>query len=342
MLDVLEGDWAEREAEDDGVVEVARRGSLIAKYVAVQGGVRKIVRAIFADGSAKSRGEFQEVWKNETRERAEKADSFRRPLQKVNIEEGEFGDYMLSSDEEEFDSGEDGDSLDAQAVSRPESKPKSFPSGAAAFGGTAALKLRMRLLSILSTLSASLPDIFCNLTKLYDLYLTNIRPLFLPTFLALLAPQSLSTFPPDAASSLVQYIARSLLEPAAPTPTMDELNWEIIATYYAPWAAAGGVVGENGKVAVCVESLVGMMMREVGFGDDGSMTANSREKNLLWAKIEEGCQRREAQAKSGGRRRRKGEAGAEASYEVEKGLEVAFLAGARTRLAIVLGVKPQV
>ena len=371
MLSVLEDDWALADAEDEENDSYERRKeSLLAKFASGRESERRIMRAVFADGSSSSLNEFPEIWKNECRERREKEKSTPRPSKKtkINLEEGEFGERgFLSSSS----SDEDEDDLPSSPLSPSTSPPSmtysnsttltTFPDGSLALGGTPALALRMRLLSLLSTLATALPSTFTPLSSLYSLSLDRIRPLALPTFLSLLTPQSLSPFAPDVASSLVQYVARSLLEAAAPASSLDELDWGIFEVAYAPYAAAGegkgGVVGENGKVGVCVEALLGMLVREVGVlgeereGDSRRHSLGSQESGFSRAvaverekvskAVREGCERRLERARKGGRRSRKGEAGAKRDWEEERRVELGYLEGAWERMSSVLGVEEE-
>lgn len=118
MLDVMEEDWAERELVVKEESDLSDQGStnsveetsilldsLVMAYLAepAQGGrssKRRVMRAIFADGSAKSLAEFGEVWKGETRGRK-------------GVEARPVKRRRLSSDEAEFGLWCDGDEEDA-------------------------------------------------------------------------------------------------------------------------------------------------------------------------------------------------------------------------------------
>ena len=104
MLDVLEDDWKERErrSRGGGDSDEILKASLIAAYLPSElsryGGKRRVVRAIFADGSVKSLNEFKEVFRNETRERGSGVKRKRGP--QVNVDEENYGDYVDSEDDE--------------------------------------------------------------------------------------------------------------------------------------------------------------------------------------------------------------------------------------------------
>ncbi|KAI9883181.1 MAG: Insulinase (Peptidase M16) [Watsoniomyces obsoletus] len=136
MLDVMDADWEERRrrrrlkgvedeelkgvedeeadnqdissTEDNGKKE-KEEGSLIMKYLPGQssghGGFRRVVRAVFADASARSMREFRPVFEDETKEmKNDNNDNEitqqkkKRPLQKINIDEGIYGDYFDDDD----------------------------------------------------------------------------------------------------------------------------------------------------------------------------------------------------------------------------------------------------
>ena len=129
---------------------------------------------------------------------------------------------------------------------------------------------------------------------------------------------------------------------------------------YAPYAAAGagagGVVGENGKVGGCVEALLGMLVREVGLPWQESACQSRRQsqdsqdsevfkdlvgKEELCEAMKRGCERRLERARKGGRRSRKGEAGAERDWEEERRVELGYLEGAWGRMSAVLGAEEE-
>ena len=252
IIDVLEDDWEVRS-------DAERSESLIIRYIDLEGLVssieKRIVRAIFAEGSARSLAEFPEIWKNESRERKSAGDApaIKKPTAKISIEEDNYGDYLSSSssnlDEEDFSA-------------KPEPSPprsgttESSIDGALLLGGHEALTLRTRLLALLARVSIANPTHAPPLLTLYDLYLTQIRPLPLPTFSLFLSPPSLSLFTPAAASSLTQYIARTLVESAAPPPPVDDLSQEVMEECYLPFAANTRSVGDNARFSLCVEALV--------------------------------------------------------------------------------------
>ncbi len=194
MLEVLEDDWSERgltdeRAQDDGAddntVVASRAESLIVKYLShtdgAHGGFRRVIRAIFADGSTRSEQEFRPVFENEIKEHRDEATEKpkkrrRNPLaQRVNVNEGFYADYF---DESSYDDDDDDnehaqrkedygeDSLGdlamasgARRSTRTSVHHKEIvksgwngevPNGSEALGGMESIAIRLRLLAIVS------------------------------------------------------------------------------------------------------------------------------------------------------------------------------------------------
>ncbi|KAL8698400.1 MAG: hypothetical protein Q9224_001871, partial [Gallowayella concinna] len=103
MVEVLDKDWAlsaQMRADDPNHERDPRETSMIVQYL--NGGdiparqERRILRAIFADGTAKSTGEFSEIWRNETKERKKDAE-VKKSETNLDIEAGAWGPYMHDS-----------------------------------------------------------------------------------------------------------------------------------------------------------------------------------------------------------------------------------------------------
>ena len=299
MIEVLERDWEIRgnaNKEKDGGQD-PREQSMIVKYLSSEGATtnreKKVLRAVFADASPRTLAEFPEIWRNETKER-KKDNIVKKRETKIDIEEDNYGDYM-----EDEDSDLDDNPQTSPPPSSTKPTPQTTTSTAIPLGGTQALTLRLRLLALLSAVSATLPHSFTRLPTLYDIYLEHIRPLPLPTFALILSPASLSIFPPAAVSSLTQFILRSIISSSAPLPVTDELEQDILERAYLPWPANRGGVVDNAKVSLCVEGLVRLLEREVG---------------LVWGRaleeaVEKGVRAREERAKGVGRKKEGGEEG---------------------------------
>lgn len=178
MLDVLEDDLeaciTKAKVEENSGGQAARdiimSGSLLARYLVVTGdgrtGKRRVMRAILPDGSNKSIAEFGEIWKNETKEIKPSKDQEDSRRKRLNVNEGEFGDYMDLDDE-----GDDGEqhpltnsvpsvrrsgrkaSKIEESVSDEESVSASGPRSSD-FGGAESILLRQRFLALVSPLGS--------------------------------------------------------------------------------------------------------------------------------------------------------------------------------------------
>lgn len=298
MLQVLEKDWETRwfHVDEDGNT-APLENSMVVRYLSADtlktGYERKILRAVFADGMKTSMAEFPEIWRDETRLRKKATETIRTTDKRIDIEADDYGDYMASSSSE-IEEG------DPETVNGPTSPPpEDMPNGAAALGGMEALTLRLRLFSLLATVSVIIPSFFLPLYDFYDHSLHFIRPLPLPTFFILLSPMALGNLTPAAAQSLVQRILRSLISSSAPCPTHDNLDQEMLEKSYLPFAANTQSVADNAKVSACLEALVALYERHCGLvWSDG-----------LGEAVERGIEARDAKAKKEGRGKGRGKGG---------------------------------
>jgi hypothetical protein len=122
MIDVLDADWEEREAQDregsprspdsaqgpDITCQSMRRGALIVKYIAdVKGrssAVKRVVGAAFAAGGVEDLRSYPEVFQNETREFQAQNGQKRKRGDSIRPEFGGFDDDDM--DEASFDSSQ--------------------------------------------------------------------------------------------------------------------------------------------------------------------------------------------------------------------------------------------
>ncbi|KAL8981857.1 MAG: hypothetical protein Q9177_005446 [Variospora cf. flavescens] len=300
MIDVLDQDWTLRahmqEQGSDGG-EDARQGSIIVQYLSKNDTTarqeRRIVRAIFADGSQKSAAEFPEVWRNETKERKKEKD-VKKVETKLDIAADNWGDYM--NDASSSSDLEDNPPPQSPSKPTPKSGSTDISDITAPFGGSESLILRLRLLSLLSSVCVFLPRTFTSLSTLYDVFLEHIRPLPLPQFFLIVSPSSMRHFHPAAASCIMQVILRSLLASAAPLPRCDDVTQETLERCYLPYPANTGSISDNAKVSLCVETLLRLLQKHIGL--EWSET--------LQDKVEKGIEAREQKAKKAGKGKGKG------------------------------------
>lgn len=312
MCGVIDDDWAEREREyeankeehtepiengtgttkkgrkpkgkgsnpnDDGLAIF--RESIIFQYISTgfsSGNLRRIFRAIFADGSSTSVNEFRQVFSkelavfdpNRKRENPKKRD------RQVDIERDEFGDYLT---EEETDDEANGTATGPRQSGPRQSKrtkpntagtaPETANAGQAStqqkgvssMGGIGSLNLRKRLLGILLNVSLRLPNDFIDKSNLFDLFVENIRHLPLPVFQAFVSPYVLPHFSDAAQSTLCELLLFHMLESAAPETEEENLTKEKLEQCFLPYAAAAASVVNNAKVSILLEACVMLLVK---------------------------------------------------------------------------------
>jgi hypothetical protein len=299
MCEVLEDDWNVRKKQLEKSEESSQpatpkkrrepatpskrrerilKQSLIYKYLltgnVTSGGYRRILRAIFANGSPASVNEFREVFKSELKELSQDEDKPKKREVDVNIDEDQFGDYM--EEEEESDDKEtprarpkrarrgtkNQPPTDGDSYQLPDNNDIYSEGGVASLGGFHSLALRQRLLHILSEVSEHLPKAFMSLEELYHLFVENIRHLPLPIFQAFVAPWALPWFLPAEQSSLCEFLLFRLIESAAPASDEAYLSQEKLEECFLPYAANSASVVNNAKVSILLESLLRLLAED--------------------------------------------------------------------------------
>lgn len=310
MLEVLDADL------DDHSVGGNATGCLLAEYIQCIGegrnNKRRLMRAILADGSTKSLAEFHEVWRNETRPPKEKKDDAKlSQKRKLDLDNGEFGDYFDNESEEDstavsgrrsrstsaFSSRKqsrqpsDGEESNSEA-GRPDEQRIAESLGVAAFGGIDSIRLRQRFLALLVRLCSQAPQVFLDTEDLFDLSTEFIKPLPLAVFQQFVLP-SKAYLDIHAASSLSQTLLRPLLANTAPAYDANALTQTDFDNHYAGFAANVTSVIDNAKVSLLVESLLRLLWQH---GDliDSRVTCN---------RVELGIAERRTKASWDGRRK---------------------------------------
>lgn len=301
MCEVLEDDWNERVrrfdcAEEEHANKAGNRNtreneqilkeSLIFKYITTgsvgYGQNRRILRAIFANGSSTSVNEFREVFKNELKKAKTEVENPRKREVEVNIEEDKYGDYLSDGDE-----GESEEAIEIRkekVVPRRSKRTKRntrdatdqnvdtvlaatddlhVHGGVSLFGGLSSLALRQRFLYLLSAVSDRLPTGFITLEDLYHLFVENIRHLPLPVFQEFILPSSLPYFSPAAQTTLCEYLLFRMRESSAPDTNDEYLNQDKLEQCFLPFAASTSNVIDNAKMSITLESLI-ILLAESG------------------------------------------------------------------------------
>ncbi|OAP57151.1 hypothetical protein AYL99_07888 [Fonsecaea erecta] len=290
LVDVLEEDWHIRNAAENSSADE----SLLWQYIELSTGgharARRILRAIFADGSQRSLNEFREIFPNELKKPEKEHGKIKKREVDVNIYEDVFGDYEAEDDLDMFEDDED-DAASAgtgasgwprnrlRVRSRTPSSTRVTPkssagslhsayatdgenSPASRLGGPSCLALRLRLLRLLTyvashpTLMSTSPTTFPDLDELNILFVEFIRPLSLPVFAQIVLPTPSNPLGPTSLADLCEALLQRLLESSAPSIRSHVLlSKSKLEQEYLPFAAAKDSVDANARVSVLLESL---------------------------------------------------------------------------------------
>ncbi|KAJ5532690.1 hypothetical protein N7494_009242 [Penicillium frequentans] len=291
--------------EDLGIL----RESLIFQFISASNDSRRsrrILRAIFADGSTTSVNEFREVFKKELKSQRgpEKAKKRER---EVNIDKEQYGDY-LSQDESDDEVNEVVDPKNPNTGSVRRSKrtrrgtrtgaPPAEPAGVgpslphhnaglSPMGGIDSLRLRKRLLGILSDVSYRLPGDFISVLELYNLFAENIAAQPLPIFQAFVSPFILPEFTDAEQTTLCEILLYSLREASAPSSDETYLYQSKLEKCFLPFGAATNTIANNVKMSILLESAMMLL------GKSDLLTATPSFKKI----VQSGIDRRNGKAR---------------------------------------------
>lgn len=271
LFDVIEADLEERTRLDeqahaqaggeDGQCRYALLAdSMLAGYVNQRngrtGGLKWIVRVIFADGQDSSASLFQEVWDKEHKGLSRNK-TLKKRKRKINIEKGDFGGLL------------DDDSVYSSQNSEPPTpqKKKSFAekhdASALESSYVESIALRQRLFAMLSYLCHYLPKPPLDLPELYETYETQIRSLPLSLFTAFV-DSTTSALREDSQISILQdvlfhYMPSSAVNPSKVDAERYDANGTspaILERSFLPYAANTIAAEDNAKLSILLEELV--------------------------------------------------------------------------------------
>ncbi|KAK8048280.1 hypothetical protein PG994_010010 [Apiospora phragmitis] len=270
MFDVLEADLLERHRLDVEAIRAGARSdedkfillrdSILAGFIGQQkgrlGGLKWIMKALFADGSKGSSSVFQEMWPNEHRGISKKAINKRKRTQ-MNLEKGEYGAWL------------DDDSIYSSQASEPPTPQKLLSSSGKSKLQTLepafveSIQLRQRLFAMLSYLCNFLPDPPVSLPDLYESYVEHLKVLPLTVFNAFIT-QTTSALRLDSQISILQDILLLLMPSNAVSPArVDADRYDangtspvIIERCFLPYASNTIEAEDNAKVSMLLEELV--------------------------------------------------------------------------------------
>lgn len=261
MLAVLDADWKERSRLDslqkDNDSSMLKQCMLL-KYVCGNStrshAVKRVVKAIFTDGSTEALRAYPEVFQNETKEFKAQGGVKRKRGMHVDVDKEQYGDYIQDEDIEAAD-----DTLTSSQPTPPLSDEEERENGrpriaTSTMGGSEAIALRLRLLALLSQVCAVFPEYFITVQDLYNLFYDCIRPLPLPTFSFFFSGSAYLHLPNAVMSSLAQVHIYRLLPHA--TLKNDDLDQEILERHILPFAANTSSIEDNAKVALLAETLL--------------------------------------------------------------------------------------
>ncbi|KAG5997253.1 hypothetical protein E4U54_002405 [Claviceps lovelessii] len=307
MLDVLEMDWAERERQDNAACEArgeeagddedlfaARTQSMIAMYVWQdtdgQMVLKRIMKALLADGSSLSSSSFPEVFEKEPRG-PKKASSFSNKRKRdhvvLDLENDKFGDYFI--DEDSISSG----ISEPPTPQKPRTGRARQASGPSQPGLVESVHLRMRLFKLLSAATDALGK-QGDLIRLYEEFTHHVKSLPLELF-ALFVTQRENPFPPEVHVTIIKQLFDCLLpnnyqDPRKVDPVADAqgcLTASMLEHCYVSLPANTVALEDNAKLGLVVESALQLLWL-------GDMLEYS---DGFAAACEEGIRAREAKAK---------------------------------------------
>ncbi|KAG5981756.1 hypothetical protein E4U55_002585 [Claviceps digitariae] len=305
MLDVLEMDWAERERQDNAASGVkdeeagdderhvaARTQSMMAMYMWQgtdgQMAIKRIMKALFADGSSLSSSSFPEVFEKEPRGPKKASNKRKRDHVVLDLENDKFGDYFI--DEESISSG----------ISEPPTpqKPRAGRTRQA-FGLQSqpglveSVDLRMRLFKLLSSVTHALgkPG---DLIRLYEDFTYCVKSLPLELF-ALFVTQRENPLSSEVHVTIIKHLFDCLLphsyqDPRKVDPVVDAqggLTTSMLQHCYVCLPANTVALEDNAKLGLVVESAIQLLW----------LSDMLEYSDALEAACEKGIRAREAKAK---------------------------------------------
>ncbi|EEP80316.1 predicted protein [Uncinocarpus reesii 1704] len=295
LCEVLEDDWRERVRRSEelggGGKKKAEReellcGSLIYTFFKGTSGIsspeRRMMRAIFADGTPGATNEFREIFHNELQEAKQDGDKLKKREVNVNIAEDIYGDYL----EWDLDDDEGTNSVlnefKDELPTRPKRKRRTKADGAGGaevdknydlihkahsesltlLGDLEALALRQRFLAILSAVSEGIPNRFMELDHLYLLFVDFIRHLPLPIFQLFVSPSVLLRLPVHPQTTLCEMLLERLRENKKRSSQSPYLNQDKLEADFLPYAASTSSVIDNARVSILLESVLRSLSAE--------------------------------------------------------------------------------
>ncbi|TAQ85119.1 hypothetical protein B7494_g6544 [Chlorociboria aeruginascens] len=279
MLDVLDADWRERQKQDENDEDFnsrlsqdpeaeckyeSLRNSLLVKYLSDSVGrsnaIKRVVKSAFADGSPETGRAYPEVFENETVEpRPQKGQKRKRDVKLASLN----GNGHFDDDDDDTEDDDGVDASQSMVGSSTLSQDNEGDTLENTLGGPESIILRQRLLTLLSRVTAILPDTSTGVKDLYEIFWDCIKSLPLPLFSHFVSPSRSNPLPTVALVSLVQLAATRLLSTSAHRPQQenDDLSQDILETCYLPFSANTSSVEDNAKLSVLVEMIFRLLLQ---------------------------------------------------------------------------------
>ncbi|ORY14645.1 hypothetical protein BCR34DRAFT_479173 [Clohesyomyces aquaticus] len=265
MMDFLEADWEERvelSQREGADAEKIFTDSILWHFVktiepSARANRRAMVGAILAMGDPHSRKLYPEIWKNETVEFKHEEEGDK--VGKIDIENGDFGDYEnLDEDEIMGDAPVLTSGRQSKSPASPSLNGKddlvthNLEHAVDRLGGMDAIVLRQRLLAMLARVAQAIPAYFTRLGDLFD----HITEAFLekPTIIMGLL-LSTSQMPADAQLGLKSNLLLPLVSGELPDYTrMEPLPFHL-EIYFLPARGTTHSYAANAKISLVVEQM---------------------------------------------------------------------------------------
>jgi hypothetical protein len=264
MLDLLEDDIQHCKDTTEGASSFQK--ALICQYMFGVGGrlinIRRIMRAIFADGSAQTIAEFPEIWRNEARPPKRDSQDKSQKRKQLDIENDEFADYFDADSDTESVTNDPNSSAALDKIlgdnEHDDDDEQAASARAIAWqeGSDPTIVLRQRLLAVISSLSFGAPELSIEPYNLASLIAEFVRPLPIGNFMQFTLPLT-SNFSIDMQFTISEMLLKSLV--AGDTPATDpssSMTQDAFEKWYAPRAASSSSAVDNAKVSVLVESVL--------------------------------------------------------------------------------------
>ncbi|PFH56018.1 hypothetical protein XA68_17192 [Ophiocordyceps unilateralis] len=269
MLDVLDADWEERTRIDteahhleggDEEPIASRAQSMIAMYMdqrdGRQSGLKRITKALFADGRDLSTSAFPQVFDNEPR--GPRDTSKKRKREQLDLQNDKFGDYL---DDDSISSG----ISEPPTPQKPRSVRKDVPFGLSSPGLAESVPLRLRFFTRLSAAAWALRR-RAELDRLYEDFAVAVKVLPLSMF-SLFVTQRENPLPPEAHVTITKELFQLLLpakhkDPSKVDPENDALGgltMPMLEHCYISWPANTVGFEDNAKLSLVVENALQLL-----------------------------------------------------------------------------------